>query len=329
MDQQKKTHNFMESAAMRKMFEIAGKLYTDTPQLFEKVKDQSYLLKHATNKECSYQLPPIPGQPVEKVGVNDKTPKYVLDEYEELHKEFEEELKLSASLKQQKQNRLKNYILKEQEYREKIEEYSKKIKPAEDMKSREPIIESIEQDNREILRRISSIQIKTSHVLIEQENDIIMFYNEKINELSRQFKEENTRQKERHSSFKKKEEKLMNELEWIKKIAHKIDVENYYLMKRFTELKVEFETQKNDRVMLLTEDAYQKRRTEDLENKLSEHKSLLQRLMQDRDLGEDIDFDNLANPVYLESLKKALEKEAAREEKAGKQAPSQAHSFAG
>ena len=77
---------------------------------------------------------------------------------------------------------------------------------------------------------------------MEQENDIIMFYNEKINELTKQFKEENTRQKERHASFKKKEEKLMNELEWIKKIAHTIDIENYYLVKRHTELKIEFDT---------------------------------------------------------------------------------------
>lgn len=41
-------------------------------------------------------------------------------------------------------------------------------------------------------------------------------------------------------------------MEWIKGIAHKIDKENFYLVKRHMELKVEFETQKNDREMLLT-----------------------------------------------------------------------------
>lgn len=139
---------------------------------------------------------------------------------------------------------------------------------------------------------------------MEQENDIIMFYNEKINELTKQFKVENTLQQQRHQSFKKKEEMLMSELEWIKKIAHKIDIENYYLVKRYTELKVEFETQKNDRVLLLTEDAYQKKRTEDLEQKLASYKNLLQKLLKDRDIQDAIEEDGTVNSQVIEKLKR-------------------------
>lgn len=164
--------------------------------------------------------------------------------------------------------------------------------------------EGLENRHKEILRRISNIQKKTSHVLMEQENDIIMFYNEKINELTKQFKVENTLQQQRHQSFKKKEEMLMSELEWIKKIAHKIDIENYYLVKRYTELKVEFETQKNDRVLLLTEDAYQKKRTEDLEEKLTEYKSLLQKLLKDQDIQGAVDEEGGLNSQVVEQLKK-------------------------
>lgn len=164
--------------------------------------------------------------------------------------------------------------------------------------------EGLESKHKEILRRISNIQKKTSHVLMEQENDIIIFYNEKINELTKQFKVENTLQQQRHQSFKKKEEMLMSELEWIKKIAHKIDIENYYLVKRYTELKVEFETQKNDRVLLLTEDAYQKKRTEDLEEKLGEYKLLLQKLLKDKDLQAAMDEDGGVNSQVIEQLKK-------------------------
>lgn len=164
--------------------------------------------------------------------------------------------------------------------------------------------EGLENRHKEILRRISNIQKKTSHVLMEQENDIIMFYNEKINELTKQFKVENTLQQQRHQSFKKKEEMLMSELEWIKKIAHKIDIENYYLVKRYTELKVEFETQKNDRVLLLTEDAYQKKRTDDLEEKLTEYKSLLQKLLKDQDIQGAVDEEGGLNSQVVEQLKK-------------------------
>ena len=66
-----------------------------------------------------------------------------------------------------------------------------------------------------------------------------------LDELSaelKQFKEENLRQQKRHADFRKKEENLLSELEWIKGIAHKIDKENFYLVKRHMELKVEYET---------------------------------------------------------------------------------------
>lgn len=95
------------------------------------------------------------------------------------------------------------------------------------------------------------IQRKTSQVLLDQEKDIVKYYNEKINELTQEFEDENTRQQKRHADFRKKEENLMSELEWIKSIAHKIDIENYYLVKRYTELKVEYQTQENDKNMLL------------------------------------------------------------------------------
>lgn len=139
---------------------------------------------------------------------------------------------------------------------------------------------------------------------MEQENDIIMFYNEKINELTKQFKVENTLQQQRHNSFKKKEEMLMSELEWIKKIAHKIDIENYYLVKRYTELKVEFETQKNDRVLLLHEDSLQKKRTEKLEEQLAEYKQLLQKLLKDQELQDVIPADGMIDSQLIEDVKK-------------------------
>ena len=319
---QKKQPNYMESAAMKKMMNIAGKLYADSPQLFDKNKEQSYLLSKvgknmsaAPTSGGTGALPPINSP--SPAAVTEKTPKYIHMEYEELHREWENELKRSEELKKEKQERLNRYIKKEQEYREKIEEYTKKIKPMDGTVVTRSDMANLESDHQKILKRIDSIQKKTSHVLIEQENDIIMFYNEKINELTKQFKEENTRQKERHASFKKKEEKLMSELEWIKKIAHKIDIENYYLVKRYTELKVENETQKKDRDLLLTEDAYQKERSKHLEAKLTEYKNLLQKLIKDKDLELDIDGDVLTESRMLEELKK----------KGGKRGESEARSL--
>ena len=44
---------------------------------------------------------------------------------------------------------------------------------------------------------------------------------------------------------------MMSELEWIKNIAHKIDLENQTLMKKFTTLKSEYEIQEKDKDLLM------------------------------------------------------------------------------
>ena len=148
---------------------------------------------------------------------------------------------------------MKEYITKEQEYREIIEKITKKLKPNELYTGADHLIkmEQIREDHTKILDNISLAQMRTSKVLLDQEKDIIHFYNQKINDLTKQFQEENLRQQKRHKDFNQKEENLRSELEWIKGIAHKIDIENYYLVKRHMELKVEYETQKNDRTMLI------------------------------------------------------------------------------
>jgi len=48
-----------------------------------------------------------------------------------------------------------------------------------------------------------------------------------------------------------KENQLISELEWIKNIAQKIDQENHSLMKKYMDLKAQYQTQENDREMLL------------------------------------------------------------------------------
>ena len=313
-----KTSASIQSAAMKRMLEIADRLYANSPKLFEEVKTQSYLLSKIGPKgeagAATVHLPSIHGgekHPAPKL--QEKTPKNIHEEFEQVNSQYESEKVRADKLRDLKKLNMNNYITKEQEYREKIEEYTKKIKPMELTAQNRANMERFESDHKRILAMISDVQIRTSNVLIQQEEDIIMFYNEKINELTKQFKEENTRQKERHASFKKKEEKLMSELEWIKKIAHKIDIENYYLMKRYTELKVEHETQANDLKLLGEESQLQTKRSEDLENKVQEYKTLLQRLIKDKDLEGDLDLDALTDSKIIENLRKSQNKGEGKE----------------
>lgn len=134
MEQSKKNQILSESAAMKKMVHIAAKLYADSPQLFDSNKQQSFLLSTAANPDSGISLPPLPAyqslvQPKENPkSLSEKTPLAIQLEYEHLLSEFEKENKLKEKLSDEKQQKLKIYIHKEQEYRERIEEYSKKIK---------------------------------------------------------------------------------------------------------------------------------------------------------------------------------------------------------
>ncbi len=121
---------------MKKMLRIAAKLHTENPQLYEPTKGQSFLLSTASNSE-STTLPPITShhshqstghsREFGKVTM-DKSPMAIQMEYEALQADFEKEARLKEALLKEKQDKLRTYIYKEQEYRERIEDYSKRIR---------------------------------------------------------------------------------------------------------------------------------------------------------------------------------------------------------
>lgn len=208
---------------------------------------------------------------------------------------------------------LKEYIKKEQNYRNIIEKLTKKLRPGELYAGADHLIkmEQIREMHKGIIDTISLAQMRTSKILLEQEKSIIHFYNEKINDLTKQFQAENLRQQKRHKDFRQKEENLLSELEWIKGIAHKIDIENFYLVKRHMELKVEYETQKNDRTMLIQESVLQKKKKETLEKRIKYYKNMVNRLMSDedilKDLGENPNEFNFDEFKALQKIRKQAE----------------------
>ena len=51
-------------------------------------------------------------------------------------------------------------------------------------------LDQISNLHTKIIENVSNIQVKTSKVLLDQEKDIIRFFNNKINEIKKQFEEE-------------------------------------------------------------------------------------------------------------------------------------------
>lgn len=135
--------------------------------------------------------------------------------------------------------------------------------------------------NFKINDNIDLIQSKTTKVLAEQEKDIIRFYNSKIKELQHQFEEENIKKGKKDLDFLKKENKLISELEWIKDISYKIDNENHNWMKKYMDLKVDYEAQENDRQMLLNEVVLKKKKNAMLYSQYKEYRKLFDAMTQD------------------------------------------------
>ena len=73
----------------------------------------------------------------------------------------------------------------------------------------------------------------------------------KLEDIKQQLKAETEKKKENQYDFKEKEKELNDHLDTMTQIAQKIDDENRNLMKKNSELKIQYMSQENDRDLLL------------------------------------------------------------------------------
>ena len=77
------------------------------------------------------------------------------------------------------------------EYRKIIEELQQELRSKTTLdQGDKKSMELIYKDHSKIIEGINSIQLRTSKILVDQERDIIRFFNNKINEIKKQFEEE-------------------------------------------------------------------------------------------------------------------------------------------
>lgn len=136
-------------------------------------------------------------------------------------------------------------------------------------------MQQINELHKEIIDNIGTIQNKTSKILIEQESDIRRFFHKKINEIKEKFKEDKINKTEKDQEYIEKEKQMMSELDWIKNIAHKIDLENQTLMKKYSSLKSEYEIQEKDKDLLMKELLMRKKENAILKSQVEQYEKLL------------------------------------------------------
>lgn len=144
-------------------------------------------------------------------------------------------------------------------------------------------LESIGNLHSKIQDNVSKIQLNAAKLLMDQENDLIRYYNAKINELKHQFEEENVKKSKKDKDFLEKETQLISELEWIKGIAQKIDQENHSLMEKYMDLKLAYQTQENDKEILLRDIVLKKKKIAFLQSQIEQYKELFEQASKEAD----------------------------------------------
>lgn len=88
-------------------------------------------------------------------------------------------------------NRKERFVKREIEYRKIIDELQQELRQKTTLdQGDKKLMENIYKDHSKIVEGINSIQLRTSKILVDQERDIIRFFNNKINEIKKQFEEE-------------------------------------------------------------------------------------------------------------------------------------------
>lgn len=83
------------------------------------------------------------------------------------------------------------YVKREVGYRKLIDELHEELRRDFSLSGNErKKMEEVAGLHARVIDNINNIQLKTSKVLMDQEKDIIRFFNNKINEIKKQFEEE-------------------------------------------------------------------------------------------------------------------------------------------
>ncbi len=119
---------------------------------------------------------------------------------------------------------------------------------------------------------VGLVQESTAKELWKQRWEILQTLDKKLEDIKLSLKAETEKKKEDQYDFKEKERELNEHLETMTQIAQRIDDENRNLMKKNSDLKIQYLSQENDRDLLLKQLIFQKKENQNLRKKAEEIK---------------------------------------------------------
>ncbi|CAD8199938.1 unnamed protein product [Paramecium pentaurelia] len=276
--------------SMQKMQEIADRIYATTGDLTKTISSDSILKpSKLTQEQLLLQAKKMENmqdskQKKSKGQQSTSANKNELNSIEWLNKLQEIQQQHNEDKKKLREELIARYVQREMEFKKTIDELQQELRSRTALdQTDKKIMELIYKDHGKIIEGINNIQLRTSKILVDQERDIIRFFNNKINEIKKQFQEEREKKGQNDKEYLLKENQLISELEWIKKIAQKIDDENHQLMQKYKELKVEYQTQERDRDMLMKELIIKKKENAILKSQIQQYEKLLNDVQKEDD----------------------------------------------
>jgi len=116
----------------------------------------------------------------------------------ETEKQLAEAQQQTKLLTEELNTRMQRFVKRENDYKSLIQNLEEELRGKMNLDFDDPNIKSninrIYTDHQQIIDNINNLQVKTSKVLLDQEKDIIRFFNSKIQEIKKQFEEEKARQ---------------------------------------------------------------------------------------------------------------------------------------
>ncbi|EAR92965.2 hypothetical protein TTHERM_00295780 (macronuclear) [Tetrahymena thermophila SB210] len=284
------------SDAMQRMQRIADRLISVTPEIskflpqdsvlrtnkISAIQNKNEVLQQNINNKNLQKIREITtGLPPMKAEMSSEDVRQRALDIEQL---LETQKQENEKLKNDLENRKDRYVQRELEYRKIIEELQNEIRQKAVLDLNEAKkMELATRYHQEILDRISKLQVKTSNVLIDQEKTVIRFFNDKIQEIKKQFEDERIKKGKKDQDYIQRENQLISELEWIENIAQKIDNENINLMKKFMDLQAQYQTQENDRDMLLKELIMKKKQNAILKSQIENYEKMLSQVQKEEE----------------------------------------------
>ena len=197
------------------------------------------------------------------------------------------------------------YNKREQEYRRHIEELQRELRirlgyEVDAYKKNERVIKALQG---ELHSNIDGIQDKIKLLKEEQEKDIVRKFSTDLNKLKSEIENSKTTKGDTTANMKDRENQLNQHLEVITNIAQRIENENRALMKKNSELKKEYQSQENDRELLLKQLVMLKKENGKIKEEIDYYNKIIEEKKEEE---EDVDVNVDESP--LKSTNKEFDK---------------------